>query len=199
MNDPVPVGSTVPSQDATSRLQSLIGMEVVDLDGGSVGTCERVFWRTSDGTPEWCAASTGLIDKNLVAVPLVDARIDDEKINVPYPKEIISDAPAVNGGPITLEREMNWYRHYNIRRELSGATDAAVPNAAPLATWPDGADAQGRSETGSDGPSAGEREPSQEAVRERAYEIYLERGGEDGLHEDDWRKAEAELRGRSVL
>jgi hypothetical protein len=37
---------------------------------------------------------------------------------------------------------------------------------------------------------------SDDAVRDRAYEIYLERGGQDGLHEDDWRRAEEELRGQ---
>ena len=33
-----------------------------------------------------------------------------------------------------------------------------------------------------------------EAVAERAYEIYLARGGQEGLAEEDWDKAEAELR-----
>jgi hypothetical protein len=31
-------------------------------------------------------------------------------------------------------------------------------------------------------------------IRERAYEIYVERGGVDGLDEDDWYQAENELR-----
>jgi hypothetical protein len=32
-----------------------------------------------------------------------------------------------------------------------------------------------------------------EAIAQRAYEIYLQRGGKDGLAEDDWQQAEAEL------
>ena len=31
-------------------------------------------------------------------------------------------------------------------------------------------------------------------IRQRAYEIYLERGGVDGLEENDWFQAEKELR-----
>ena len=35
-----------------------------------------------------------------------------------------------------------------------------------------------------------------EEIRLRAYELYQERGGQDGSHEDDWRRAEAEVRSR---
>ncbi len=36
--------------------------------------------------------------------------------------------------------------------------------------------------------------PSHDDIARRAYEIYLERGGEHGRDEDDWRQAEEELR-----
>jgi hypothetical protein len=35
-----------------------------------------------------------------------------------------------------------------------------------------------------------------DAVRQRAYELYEERGGEHGLHENDWYRAEQEVRAR---
>jgi Protein of unknown function (DUF2934) len=35
---------------------------------------------------------------------------------------------------------------------------------------------------------------SDEQIRERAYRLYLERGGEHGRHDDDWYRAEAELK-----
>jgi hypothetical protein len=34
---------------------------------------------------------------------------------------------------------------------------------------------------------------SEEKVKERAYELYLERGGFNGSDQEDWYKAEAEL------
>jgi len=37
---------------------------------------------------------------------------------------------------------------------------------------------------------------SEEQVRRRAYELYMQRGGSHGKHVDDWYRAEAELRGR---
>lgn len=35
--------------------------------------------------------------------------------------------------------------------------------------------------------------PTQEQIEVRAYQIYLERGGEGGNSEDDWLQAEREL------
>jgi len=37
---------------------------------------------------------------------------------------------------------------------------------------------------------------SEERIRQRAYELYMQRGGQHGKHADDWFRAEAELRGR---
>ena len=38
--------------------------------------------------------------------------------------------------------------------------------------------------------------PTDAEIRARAYEMYLERGGHDGLDFDDWVRAERELRQR---
>ena len=40
-------------------------------------------------------------------------------------------------------------------------------------------------------------EPSEEEIRIRAYRRYLERGGADGQHFEDWLEAERELKLRS--
>ena len=37
--------------------------------------------------------------------------------------------------------------------------------------------------------------PLEHRIRERAYEIYLQRGGEDGGELDDWLQAEQEILG----
>lgn len=38
---------------------------------------------------------------------------------------------------------------------------------------------------------------SEDKIRQRAYELYTQRGGQHGKHVDDWFRAEAELRGRT--
>ena len=37
---------------------------------------------------------------------------------------------------------------------------------------------------------------NEDKVRQRAYELYMQRGGQHGKHVDDWFRAEAELRGQ---
>lgn len=37
---------------------------------------------------------------------------------------------------------------------------------------------------------------SEDTIRQRAYELYMQRGGHEGGHVEDWFRAEAELRGR---
>ena len=37
--------------------------------------------------------------------------------------------------------------------------------------------------------------PLEEQIRQRAHEIYLQRGGEDGSELDDWLQAEQEILG----
>jgi hypothetical protein len=39
-------------------------------------------------------------------------------------------------------------------------------------------------------------EPEQDAIRKRAYELYVDRGMDDGHDLDDWFHAEQELAGR---
>jgi hypothetical protein len=40
--------------------------------------------------------------------------------------------------------------------------------------------------------------PLEERIRQRAHEIYLERGGRDGSETDDWLQAEQEIRGEET-
>jgi hypothetical protein len=45
---------------------------------------------------------------------------------------------------------------------------------------------------------ASPKEPIEERIRVRAYEIYESRGRQHGAHESDWYKAEAEVRSRTA-
>ena len=76
-------------------------------------------------------------------------------------------------------------------RALATADDARSPNGElPDIPEPgDVADQAQRSE------SMGS-EPSEQDIRMRAYQRYLERGGSHGRHFDDWVEAERELRER---
>ena len=44
----------------------------------------------------------------------------------------------------------------------------------------------------------GRREPSGEEIARRAYELYIQRGGEDGKDVEDWVRAEKELSDETI-
>ncbi len=98
------------------RSQSLVGREVVDMDGTSVGQIEEVYISDMSGNSGWAAVATGVAGKKLLAVPLAHAALE-EKVTVPYPKELIDEAPELSGGELLRDEELSAYRHYNLRRE----------------------------------------------------------------------------------
>ena len=61
----------------------------------------------------------------------------------------------------------------------------SVENVAP----------EGKKAAGTNG--AGTNGNVEEEIRRRAYELYEERGGQHGREQEDWFRAEAEVRGRA--
>jgi hypothetical protein len=80
----------------------------------------------------------------------------------------------------------------------NGAAEEAVQKRVPqsaeaLSQTP----ARSTSQQGRNGSRSqnGASNINEEQIRERAYQLYLERGRQHGSHEDDWYRAESELRG----
>lgn len=82
------------------------------------------------------------------------------------------------------------------KRQTSSAkpADPSAPSAPPKPRRARAA-AKDASAPPTEKPAAG-REPRVDDIRRRAYERYLERGGNHGQHDDDWITAEEELRNR---
>jgi hypothetical protein len=53
-----------------------------------------------------------------------------------------------------------------------------------------------KSASGSKAAGGSEQAPTRDEIARRAYEIYLGRGGLHGADEQDWLRAESELRGK---
>ena len=48
------------------------------------------------------------------------------------------------------------------------------------------------------GMVAGDSQELERQIRQRAYELYQERGGEDGHDRDDWLRAEEEITSKKI-
>lgn len=70
----------------------------------------------------------------------------------------------------------------------------AAPRKAPIKS----ADAQGKTLSITTGHMAVGSSNLEEQIRQRAYELYEQRGRYDGFAEEDWLRAEDEIRSRHV-
>ena len=70
----------------------------------------------------------------------------------------------------------------------------AAPRKAPIKS----ADSQAKTLSITTGHSVSNGVSLEEQIRQRAYELYEQRGRYDGFAEEDWRQAESEVRGRQV-
>jgi uncharacterized protein (TIGR02271 family) len=73
-----------------------IGADVVDRDGGKIGTLDHVYMDRSTGKPEWLALRSGLLGMKHVFVPVDGVGAEGNALQVPYEKDYIKGAPGVD-------------------------------------------------------------------------------------------------------
>ena len=71
---------------------------------------------------------------------------------------------------------------------------ARTRKPTPISLVTDPKPAAAASPAAGNGSTASPLANPEEYIRRRAYELYLERGGQEGFAEEDWLRAEAELR-----
>lgn len=98
-----------------AELQSLMGYDVVDQDGKSVGNLEFVFNDADTGRPEWLGVFGGTLRHYYKLVPVEGVEREQNRLRVPWSKEQVKSAPDYGGArsiPGELERET--YSHYGL-------------------------------------------------------------------------------------
>jgi uncharacterized protein (TIGR02271 family) len=95
---------------------------MVDRDGDRVGTIEDVYADDRTGQPEWALVNTGLFGTRPTFVPIAQASERDGDVQVPYPKQLVSDAPGVEADQHLSEaEEQQLWRHYGLDYQPAGA------------------------------------------------------------------------------
>ena len=74
-------------------LKALIGRDVEDRDGKSIGYLEHVFSNAETGVPEWAGVLAGTFRQHHVLVPLEGAEKAGGSLRVAYAKDQVKDAP----------------------------------------------------------------------------------------------------------
>jgi uncharacterized protein (TIGR02271 family) len=111
--------------DATSS-QTWIGQKLVDRDGAKIGRVDEIYVDDRTGEPSWLTVHTGLLASRTNFVPLRDARMSGEDLQVPYTKHEVKDAPNIEpGGHLEPAEEQRLFQHYSMDWNDPGRTAAA--------------------------------------------------------------------------
>ncbi len=102
------------------QVSSIIGNDVVDTSGSTVGTAGQVYLDDTSGRPAWVTVKTGLFGSSESFVPLDQATVAGDRLQVPYGKDQIKDAPRVgDDGHVTPEQETELYRYYGLAQDTT--------------------------------------------------------------------------------
>jgi uncharacterized protein (TIGR02271 family) len=99
------------------QIPAVLDHPVYDGDGNKVGDAKHVFLDDVTGRPEWVSVKTGLFGMRESFVPIHNATMVEDHMEVPYPKDKVKDAPNVDidaGGHLSEDEEHRLYDYYRI-------------------------------------------------------------------------------------
>ncbi|MFF8036349.1 DUF2382 domain-containing protein [Streptomyces sp. NPDC016626] len=99
------------------QIPTVLDHPVYDTDGNKIGDARHVFFDDVTGEPEWVSVSTGLFGTSESFVPIHDATVVEDHLEVPFDKSRVKDAPNVDvdaGGHLSEQEEHRLYEHYGI-------------------------------------------------------------------------------------
>jgi stress response protein YsnF len=118
------------------QIPTVLAHPVYDADGNKIGEAQHVYLDDATGKPEWVAVKTGFFGSRESFVPVHDATLSGDHLDVPYSKEKVKDAPNVDvesGGHLSEEEEHRLYDYYGIDWDAAWQeaqrTEGTRPNA----------------------------------------------------------------------
>ena len=99
------------------------GTDVYGPDDSKIGNAGQVYLDNETGAPEWVSVRTGLFGAKESFVPLSDASFTGERIQVPYDKEKVKNAPKIDpAGELSPADEEELYSYYGTSSTGRGET-----------------------------------------------------------------------------
>ncbi|MEU9352054.1 PRC and DUF2382 domain-containing protein [Streptomyces griseoloalbus] len=99
------------------EISILLDHPVYDGDGNKIGDAKHVFLDDASGRPEWVTVKTGLFGSNESFIPIRDAALVQDHLEVPYRRDKVKGAPNVDidaGGHLSVDEEHRLYDYYGI-------------------------------------------------------------------------------------
>jgi len=97
-------------------INRIMGADVYGPDDSKIGSAGQVYLDDQTGEPEWIAVRTGLFGTKESFVPLSQARFTGDRIDVPFDKDLVKDAPRIDAdGDLSPAEEDELYTYYGMR------------------------------------------------------------------------------------
>jgi sporulation protein YlmC with PRC-barrel domain len=98
------------------------GRTVVDRDGEKIGKLDDLYLDDETSRPEWAGIATGVFGRRQTLVPLSEARLVDDDVQVPFDQDQVKNAPNVDPDEVlSQEEESRLYQHYGLEYSTSGS------------------------------------------------------------------------------
>lgn len=98
-----------------AQLNALYDAEIVDQAGEKVGPLDKVYLDNASGDPAWVSVRAGWFGGRRVFCPLANADVVGSQIRVPYPVEMIKDAPEIHADEhLSEDEEEQLYDFYAV-------------------------------------------------------------------------------------
>lgn len=163
----------------------LFGDEVLDRNGERIGKVGQVYLDTVSGQPAWATVKTGLFGLKESFVPLAQAQVHGDTLQVPITKDKIKDAPRVDAEArqMSEQDERELYRYYGLDYSTAGTARDGQQGRQQYGTqqgqrWPGQTGATGATgHTGQAGQTA-QQAGRQAAPQQRGQEPVMTRSEE---------------------
>lgn len=118
------------------RPENLIGHQLLDGEGHSVGKINQVYLDDRTNEPSWVSVHTGLFGRKETLVPLQGAQPQQEDLQVPYDKATVKDAPHIESGahisPETESEVRDYYAERGMVPDQRGGRHERDQSGAPV-------------------------------------------------------------------
>jgi len=95
-------------------VRHVYGTDVYGTDGDKIGSAGQVYLDNDTGDPAWVAVRTGLFGKKESFVPVRDAALDGDRLEVPFSKDKVKHAPRIDHDrELSPDDEDELYRYYD--------------------------------------------------------------------------------------
>lgn len=97
------------------RTQDWPGRTMFDRNHQKIGKIDDIFYDKATGRPEWALVNTGLFGTRESVVPVTQARVTGDDIEIPFEKDLVKGAPNVDAeGELSRDDESTLANHYGV-------------------------------------------------------------------------------------